>query len=302
MDDVYIFEPIRRGGEWFHAVAILVLIVGAVGWAWRSIQVNISEQFLVTLIPLVIFLVLILYLVYKLYSLENARYSIDRNQIILQWGFRIESIPMSDIQWVLLEEDLKTKIPKPLRRWPGAVLGRRRMRDGTPVEFIASTSKSMVLIGTEEQIFAISPQSVNKLLSAYQTLTELGPLIQPEAQSLYSTSLISQIWRDDWARILIFAAILVTIVLSAWVLITIPNREEVSLGFTSSLVPRSPIDSIRLLLLPFINAMILLTNTLVGVILYRREDYHNFAYLLWGGSVFVGVLFLVALGQLLQNS
>ncbi len=94
----------------------------------------------------------------------------------MQWGFRAEDIPMPEILWIRLAEDLEEPIVLPRLRWPGAVLGVRRQSDVGDVEFMASESSDLMLIGTPERVYAISPGDRNVFLHAFQRQTEMGSL------------------------------------------------------------------------------------------------------------------------------
>jgi hypothetical protein len=214
----------------------------------------------------------------------------------LRWGLRLEVIPMIDVQWIRPASDLQESLRLPPIRWPGAVLGTRRLSGGRiTIEFLAAHSKDLLVVATSKNFYAISPANPSEFLQAYQHFTELGSLLSPVPRSVYPTILVSRVWRDRFARTLIFLGFLFGLGILIWVSLAIPTLEQVSLGFLPEGTPKAPIPSIRLMLLPILNSFIYLVNLFIGLAFFRRDQTRPLAYLLWGTSVVVSILFLVAL-------
>jgi hypothetical protein len=182
----------------------------------------------------------------------------------------------------------------PWIRWPGSVLGTRRLGGETPVEFLASKSQDLILVATYERVFAISPSDPRAFLNAYQRLTELGSLIPPKPQSVHPTSLLTSAWKIPSIRYLILIGFIFSFALIVLTSLAAPTRTEISLGFTPSGEPRDPIPGIRLMLLPILNTIFWVFNFFAGLLLFRREEQRPLAYLLWGNSVIIAGLFLFA--------
>ena len=137
-------------------------------------------------------------LIYRLSSLENASYTLERESIRLRWGWRIEMIPMPHVQWVRTAADLGRSLPRPHLRWPGAIYGTRRYPGGRmDIEYMASTTKGLLVIATTERLYAISPANPDNLLMTYQHFTEMGSLLAPPASSVYPTNLIARLITDS---------------------------------------------------------------------------------------------------------
>ena len=105
---------------------------------------------------------------------------------------------------------------------------------------------------------------------------------------------MGRLWDSRPARILILLGALLSIGLLVWVSLVIPELEQVSLGVTATGAPRSPLPGIQLILLPVFNLITYLINLFLGMVFFRRTENQNLAYLLWGTSIFVSILFLVA--------
>jgi hypothetical protein len=210
---------------------------------------------------------------------------------------------MMDVQWVRPITDLRDQIRPPRFRWPGAVLGTRRLPGSdTEIEFLASQTSTLLIIATSKKLYAISPKNQNGFLQAYQNLTELGSLAPPESQSVYPTILVTRLWKTKPARYLLLAATLLSLSVFIWVSITIPNFEKIPLGFLPDGSPGNLIPSIRLMLLPILNTMIFLVNLFLGVAYFRRVETQPLAYLLWITSAVTSLLFLAAVYFILNLS
>ena len=296
MNGEYVFYPPRRNGLIFHLVAITLLTLGG-GWAlWQAVNSSVGPTFIFYLLPFLIALPIVPFLIYRLNNLDNASYALERDSLSLRWGLRLEVIPMMDVQWIRPAGDLQESLRLPPIRWPGAVLGTRRLSGGRiTIEFLAAHSRDLLVIATSKQFYAISPANPSEFLLAYQHFTELGSLLPPAPRSVYPTILISRAWRDRLSRTLIFLGFLLGLGVLIWVSLVIPNMDQVSLGFLPDGTPKVPIPSIRLMLLPILNGFIFLVNFFIGLAFFRREATKPLAYLLWGASVVVSILFLVAL-------
>ena len=303
VDEQYVFFPPNRSGEVFHLTTIAILTLAGAWGLWQAVHTSVGLTFLLYLSPFLVAIPLIPYLLYRLSSLENASYTLERDAIRLRWGLRYEVIPMANVQWVHPASDLGGSLPLPPFRWPGAVSGTRRYPGGTTlIEYMASQTRNLLVIATSEKLYAISPANVDNFLSAYQHFTELGSLLPLPARSVYPTALVTRLWVARPARNLILMGALLSLSLLAWVSLSIPGIEKVSLGITSTGVPRTPIPSIRLMLLPVLNTFVYLVDLLLGMVFFRRDETQGLAYLLWGTSIFVSILFLAANYFILQVS
>jgi hypothetical protein len=259
------------------------------------VHTDVGLTFLLYLSPFLIALPLVPYLIYRLNNLENASYTLERDSLRLRWGLRLEAIPMINVQWIRPSSDLQQSIRLPALRWPGAVLGTRRLPGGTTViEFMAAQSRDLLVIATSSRFFAISPANADEFLQAYQHFTELGSLLPPAPQSVRPTILVTRLWQNRPARYLILIGGLLTLGVLIWVSLAIPELEQINLGFTPSGTPRPPIPSIRLMLLPILNGFAYLVNLFWGLAFFRRPKTQPLAYLLWVTSIVVSIFFLVA--------
>ena len=294
MNDTSAFNPPRKAGVIFHIVCIVALIAGGGIGLYRISSTDVGPAFFLYLFSIILAIPVVPLLIYRLSYLQNAVYLLERDSIRLQWGLRVEVIPNNTILWIQKASDLTEPIPYPWIRWPGSVLGTRWIDGDTPVEFMASTSRDLVLVATYERVYAISPPDPDAFLEAYKRLTELGTLISPQPQSVHPSSLFAGVWNTPASRYLIIMSIFLSAVLIAWTVLVAPTRTELSLGFFPTGEPRIPIPGVRLMLFPLLNTVSLVLNFFAGLFLFRRDEQRPLAYLLWGNSILVAGLFLVA--------
>jgi hypothetical protein len=288
------FPPPRRRGRTLHFVLILVLTIIIVVLAILISRQPISLVFTVFIFLAVLAFFPIPILAYRLYSLTHANYSLNRDQLTLTWGLRVEQIPVSDIEWVRPLTALSGPIPMPFFRLPGSVLGLRRHPDLGPVEFLASDEKSLLLVATSRKIFAISPEAPVNFLQEIQRAIEMGSLTPTIQKSVYPSFVVAQAWDSLAARYLWLAGFFANIGLLAWVSLMAPSLGHVSLGFLPSGASRPPSPGITLILLPIVSVLFFLIGWVTGLIIYRREDRRPMAYIVWTSGLVSSLLFLVA--------
>ncbi|MFO7944047.1 MAG: PH domain-containing protein [Anaerolineales bacterium] len=295
MKERYTFHPPRKKGNIFHFLFIATLIALGIWGIWQISNAEVAPQLLVYLLPILLFLLFVPFLIYRLYALHRSQYILDRDGLILQWGWRKETIPMDHIEWVHQVEELNIQPKPPLIRWPGAVLGKRRLTRGPMIEFLASRGHSLVIISKEDQYYAISPQNVESFINTYNHLTELGSLNPLPSQDTHPAFLITQLWKRRANLMITFSGFILVLSLLVWALNIIPNREEISLGFSHQGDPHQPLPSVRLILLPILYTISYFGNLVIGLFLYRREKNRSLAYFLWGSSVFLGLVFHISM-------
>ncbi len=285
-----VFYPPRRSGILLQGGLILALGLAGGYFFFLAVQDPSGLGFLLNmLIALIVFAPLPV-LVYRLYALLTATYTLRRDGLKVRWGLRREDIPLQKIEWMRPAVELGFRLPLPWLRWPGAIIGRRKVPELGEVEFMASDLAHMILVATPAKIYAVSPTDNKTFMAQFRKINELGSLTPLEAQSVYPTVLFGNVWEDRLARILILSGFGVGLVLLAVVGFTVPGLESIAWVGTVEPAPAE-----RLLLLPILEGMIWLFNLLLGIFLYRQGgDLRIGAYLLWSAGSLTGLLFLVA--------
>lgn len=288
------FPPPRQPGQRLHTTLIATLAVLAGIMAFLIYRRPISPLLTLYLVLGGAALILLPFLAYRLYALSRANYNLDRERLALKWGLRVESIPISQIEWVRPMASLTEPLALPLLALPGSVVGTRRHPDLGEMEYLASDPKSLLLVATNKKVFAISPVASAEFLESIQRAIEMGSLTTAASQSVYPSFVISQAWDSLLARFLWLAGLLLNVGLIAWVSLTAPSLGKVSLGFLPSGQPRPPSPGLWLMLVPVVSLIFFLIGWVTGLVIYRRPGQRSMAFIVWASGMIASFLFLLA--------
>ena len=194
------FPPPKRRGLIVHGAIILVLTIIAIVAFINLSRADVGPAFLISLLALLLSFAPIPFLAYRAYSLWRADYHMDRDSLAINWGLRVEDIPLTDIEWMRPAEDLTNPLVLPSMPLPGGLLGVRRHPDLGVVEFLASDVHKLLLIATAKRVFAISPENPAALTQTFARATEMGSLSPAEAKSVYPSFVVTQAWESGLAR------------------------------------------------------------------------------------------------------
>jgi hypothetical protein len=225
----------------------------------------------------------------------TLRYRLDRNGVTIRWADTEQVIPIRDIQRIVAGQELGDIVVR--RRgihWPGHERGEGLVPGIGRTRFLATRPLAeQLLLVVPGRAFAISPGDPQGFLTAFEARRELGPnrLLEQEVHpARWSTW---RIWTDQTAWSLLGAALLINLGLFGYFSIRFPNLDlQLPLHFNRL----GQVDRIgtkmELFALPMIGLIVLGTNLVLGLVLYRRERAGS--YLLWGASAAVQALFWLA--------
>jgi hypothetical protein len=294
------FEPPRRSGLLFQGGVSLALAVMVFLLFSQALLAKLGPQFLLYLAAALALAVPLPVILYRLVALVRSGYTIDRNGVRLQWGLRAEDIPMSEVLWV---KDARAEpLNLPRLRWPGALVGLCRQPDNSLVEFMASQTQKLVLIGTPERVYAVSPEDFDGFLRAFRYQIEMGSLTPLRTFSAQPTFLFADIWQAPAARTFLVVALVLALALFTFVGFAIPNVAAVSLGFTPSGAPLQPVPSVQLLLLPALYLLLAAGAFILSMYFHRLQPDHPLLYVLWISTTFTGLVMLLAVYVILRIS
>ena len=283
------FPPPKRPGLILHGIILLALaILSFTGFTFLS-RAEVGPGFVIWLLVALLAFAPIPFWGYRAYALLRANYILDRDSLAVNWGLRIENIPLNDIEWIRPVSDLAHPLQLPGLSLPGSIIGVRRHADLGIIEFLASESKKILLIGTAKRVFAISPADPPAFTQAFARATELGSLTPAEPRSVYPSFVVSQAWKNSLARFLWLIGLFLNIGLFAWVGILIPAVTRITLGLSTESVP-----STQLIILPIISLLLFAVGWLAGLYFYRWERERVLAFIVWASSALTGLLFLMA--------
>lgn len=290
-----LFPPARRIGLIFHAAAVAVLMSSSALVFLQAYQMNVGQGYIFGILASIILAAPLPLLLYRSYALVQSSYTIDRDGMRLRWGLRGEDIPLPQIEWVRMADEMGFHLPLPLFQWPGAVVGKRKVEGLGEVEFIASDVRKLLLVATPQKIYAISPADGRAFIRSFRQIIELGSLSPLPSYSVVPAAFLQQVWQDRTARWLVLGGLGLTGALFILAALIISGRQTVSLGYDALRNPLAPVSSDRLLLLPLLGAVVYVVDLLSGLFFYRRVEQRLVAYLLWGSSVLTPFLLFLAM-------
>lgn len=288
------FPPSKRVGLALHIGLLLASASLSLWGFWNLGRSTVGPNLVVFLLDGLLALVPLPLFAYRAYALWRADYILDRDSLELRWGLRDEDIPLTDIEWMRPAGDLPTPLRLPWLPMPGAVLGLRRHPDLGVVEFLASDTKNLLLVGTARRVYAISPAQAAQFVQTFARAIEMGSLTPATPKSVYPSFVFSQAWENPLVRFLLLVGLFVNIGLFAWVGTTIPALGRVPLGFAPSGEPLAPSPAVQLILLPIESGLLYLTGLFAGLYYHRWEGHRPLAILIWASSALTGLLFLLA--------
>jgi Bacterial PH domain/Domain of unknown function (DUF1648) len=286
---------------WILSLLVGGLIVALDGWLLnRLLHNHVRAQeisFLSFLMGLAVLLSVpaLLFLVYQTLSNLTLRYHLDRNGIFVRWAGTEQIIPIRDIQRIVPGRQFGDIIVR--RRgphWPGHERGVGLVPGIGRTCFLATQPLAgQLLLVTPGRSFAISPTNPEGFLRALASRQELGPnrLFEQERRpARWSTW---SLWKDRTARILLGIALIVNLGLFGYLSALFPNLDiQLPLHFNRL----GQVDRIgtkmELFALPIIGLIVLGTNVVLGLVLYKRERAGS--YLLWGAAGAAQALFWLA--------
>ena len=292
--DTEIFTPLRARGLMFHILVVVFLLAGTAGCLILSLLQEVGGLFALYLILSLVFFAPVPVFIYRGYALYNAYYQLSRDGLRIRWGLRAEDIPLPDIEWVRPAGELGFRLPLPRITWPGALRGTRQVAELGPVEFMASTTSTLMVIATRQKVYAISPDDPRGFLRTFQYAMEMGTLNPLTAASARPAGYARRVWDDRPARVFLIAGLILTLILFTQVSLIVPSAPAISLGFDALGNPQPPVPSRQLLLLPVLGIFAYVADLVGGMFFYRRPEQKPVAFLLWISSAFTPLMLILA--------
>ncbi|UYN92626.1 MAG: hypothetical protein KIT70_03795 [Anaerolineales bacterium] len=289
------FDPPRRRGTGLHvSAALLVLTVAAVLFLLALAQppgvvgiiLLVAGSLICLLLPL---------LFYRLYCLHKSGYWISRDGLRLRWGLRAVDLPYDAIVDIARWSELEVPPQLPRAIWPGSVLGQVSDAELGTVEYMASDRNRLVLLGTAERVYVLSPEKDAQFVAALKRESLRGSLRPLRARSTAPSFVLVEAWARPLPRRLMTVGGVAALVLLLLVGFVGPGLPGVSLGFGPDNNPLPSVAGTQLLLLPGLNLLFYVGNLLLGLLFFREPQGDSLSVLLWGSSPVTSVLFLAAI-------
>ncbi|MEZ4635503.1 MAG: PH domain-containing protein [Caldilineaceae bacterium] len=227
----------------------------------------------------------------------NLSYRLDRDALIIRWAATTQVIPLGAIRRIVRSgNEVGGGAPW---FWPSPFVRTGRGQRSRRLERYASRPlPSCLLLETEDSIFALSPIRSDAFLEAIDAYHRLGA-IQPLQQERRRPLMGAEALLDRPSMWLLSLGALGVLLLFGVLMTRYPGLpERLVMQYSSTGAP----DSIRakesLFVLPIIGLAAYVVNGLGGVWMAYRQQRLG-AYLLWGGTLIVQVLVLLALFSLI---
>lgn len=291
---IYFSPPRRRGlliylGGMLVALILVTILLGA--------AVSQEPGLPVILLVLAAFLIAlpIPFALYRLYALLRSGYWLGRNGLRLRWGLRFIDMPYDQIVDVARVEELEAPLELPPWAWFGSLMGQRNDAELGKLEFMASDPANLVLLGTAEGVYVISPADSQDFVAVYKRESERGSLRPIPARSVLPSFVLAEAWAEPRVPALLVAGAVLALSLLVLVGVLSPQLEAISLGFGADGKPLEPVAGVQLFLLPALNLFFYMGNFVMGLLFYREPQGIRFSGILWASSLFTSLLFLAAI-------
>ncbi len=293
-----VFKPLKSTGLAYGLAAAMILVgaeISALAFlrgAALSLLAFLALCFFVASLPILGFIG------YRCYGLATGRYILSRNALVVEWGGRRELIPMekvAEVRAVTQPAEVAALQPSGFT-WPGRLVGRARLPELGPAEFLAgSDARGLALVRYEGGCLVLSPADPAAFAQTFAALQAEGPSAKIEPESLVPGFLRWSLWRDWPALAVIGAALLSELVLMGYLLLAYPYLPaQVALHFNAQGQPDRLGAPLNLFILPLMGGLAWLANTLLGLWLRRRQGERPLAHVLFGASLLAQTLVWVA--------
>ena len=292
--DALTFRPVLIEGLALNLLLTAVCIVMmALSFNFFSAQQP-GPLFFLSFLVAIALLVPIGFFAYRVYALVTATYELTRNSLRLRWGLRSEMIPLTEINWIRTPAELNLDIPWPFLPTPGAYIGSVAVADHDEVEFMASSLRTMLFIGTPTAIYGISPRLPSLFMTAYERMLQLGILTEAERQTIQPADWFVSSFKNRVLRFSMVLSLLTVVLLALWLGFRLSRAEFVQFGWNAAGTLRDPVPVGSAMILPLLSGLFWAINFVAGVRLYRSDELQRTAEILWGSSIPICVLFLLA--------
>ncbi len=224
----------------------------------------------------------------------KLRYSINRNGIMIHWGFAQQLIPFNQIEKIISGKELSSPLEFNGVKVSGLQLGWGELLGYGKTKFYTTAAlANSLLIVTPKQAYFVSPRYPSDFLHAWEVRRELGPTRQWTTEVRRNWPLNVPILADSLTWGLLGAAAVICLALFGYVSFAFPDLPRtVPLHFDALGQADRTADKAFLFLFPIVGAVLLLLNSLLGGYAYRQEKLA--AYFSWGSAIVVQICLWVA--------
>lgn len=289
------FDPPRRKGVFLHSLILVLLASASLALIFYAISQPPGVGGILLYVAALGFSLPAAFFFYRLVGLLKSGYWIAKEGVRLRWGLRQVDIPHNEIVDVARVEELENPLSFPDWVWPGAIVGEVQDAELGAVEFLASNRDNLVLLGTKDRVYAISPEDPMQYISIRKKVSEMGGLTSIAFRSVSPSFVLFEAWTEPRARRLLIIGAVVSLGLLLLVGMIVPTLESVSLGYGADGLPLPPVAGVQLFLLPALSLLFFVGNLFLGLLFFQEKRSAETSTLLWGASLVTSSLFLIAI-------
>jgi hypothetical protein len=295
------FKPLACSDRWYGILAMLGLVLVDAAMAFAILHRPVDGLSFLLGLWILISLLIFVYLGYRTLGAFTLEYWVDRDLVTLVWGPTRQTVPVGQIQRVLVGGgSSQVRNAKPWH-WPCPDRRRLVCSDlGIVNSYATQPLDRQLILVTSGESYGLSPADPSRFMNALQERYALGVgrALQPEMRRppVWTWPL----WRDRMALFLIAAGLLGLLLMFGMLCFRFPAlSSDLPLHFDVSGIPDRIAPKSGLFALPLIGLIAWVFNLVVGIWLYGRVQ-QGAAYLLWGGAVLVQFFAGLALFNLMR--
>lgn len=229
------------------------------------------------------------------YSVWTLAYLIDRDTLVIKWGFREVIIPIDTIQRMVPGRTLDEARVQGLNWWGCHVGGADVKRVGYTLFYSTHSSPDELLyVVTTEESYALTVLDQAAFAEDIQARAAMGPVEQHIQRSAATGIAAFPFWRDRVAVVAASVSVAMCVLLCGFVYTRypgLPNVIQLSFPALGGVVRVG--DKAELLRIAYLGAGVLGLNLLLGVLVHSRERAAGL-WLLASGGMIQGVLLAAA--------
>jgi hypothetical protein len=289
------FPPPRRRGLLLSLVGLLLALSAVVYLLATAISQQPGLSVILMLLGAFLVALPIPFVLYRSYSLLQSGYWLGRNGLRLRWGLRFIDLPYDQIVDVARADELEAPLDLPRGALFGSLMGKRLDAELGKLEYMASDRARLVLLGSRDGVYVISPADAQGFVDTYKRQSERGSLRPIMPRSMLPSFVLAEAWAEPRVPALLVAGAVLALALLVLVAVLTPQLEAVSLGFGADGLPLAPVAGVQLFLLPALNLFFYMGNFVLGLLIYREPQGIRLSTIIWAGSLLTSLLFLAAI-------
>ncbi|MDM8532701.1 PH domain-containing protein [Anaerolineales bacterium HSG25] len=262
-------------------------------------QADLAEIFTLFMAALIILIAMLLAMSWAL-LMFGLKYQLNRNGIIVHWGYARQSIPFGSIEEIIPGRGL----PKP-QDFRGLSIGSLRIGRGELVGYgptyfyTTSALANSLLIVTPQQAYFVSPADTDAFLKAWKSRQEIGPTQEWPAKIERNWPFNIPILADWLTWGLLLASLITCLTLFGYLAFAFTDLpRDIALQFDTAGQVSRAIDKAFLFVFPVVGFTMLILNTVIGGLVYKNERLA--AYFIWSSALLVQICLWVAVYSLLS--